>query len=95
MATVMKMHWPEVTKQQYEQVRNDVKWETDVPSGAKLHVAWWANDGFHVMDLWDSQGDFQNFVQSRLMAATQRAGITTQPNVQFAEAHAIFAPNVS
>jgi heme-degrading monooxygenase HmoA len=94
MATVMNMHWPEVTKQQYEQVRNDVKWETEKPAGAKFHVAWWADDGFHVLDLWDSPQDFQNFVQSRLTAAAQRAGITTQPNVQISEAHAIFAPNV-
>jgi hypothetical protein len=36
MATVMLMHWPEVTKEQYEQVRNDVRWETDIPAGAKF-----------------------------------------------------------
>jgi heme-degrading monooxygenase HmoA len=94
MATVMSMHWPEVSKQQYEQVRGDVKWETDVPNGAKFHVAWWADDGFHVLDLWDSPDAFQDFVQNRLMAATQRAGLTTQPNVQLSEAHAVFAPNV-
>ena len=45
MATVMTMHWPEITKAQYEQVRGDAKWETDVPDGAKFHVAWWGNDG--------------------------------------------------
>jgi heme-degrading monooxygenase HmoA len=94
MATVMTMHWPEVTKEKYEQVRSDVKWETDVPNGAKFHVAWWADDGFHVLDLWDSAGAFQDFVQNRLMAATQRAGLTTQPSVELSEAHAIFAPNV-
>ena len=36
MATVMSMHWPEITKQQYEQVRGDVNWETNVPDGAKF-----------------------------------------------------------
>ncbi len=94
MATVMFMHWPEVTKEKYEQVRADVRWETDVPAGAKFHVAWWAADGFHVLDLWDSPGQFQQFVQDRLTAAVQRAGITSQPNVEMSEAHAIFAPNV-
>ena len=94
MATVMSMHWPEVTKQQYEQVRADVKWETNHPAGAKFHVAWWASDGFHVLDLWDSREQFERFVQDRLTAGVQRAGITSQPNVEFSEAHAIFAPNV-
>ena len=94
MATVMNMHWPEVSKEQYEQVRGDVKWETNTPDGAKFHVAWWGADGFHVLDLWDSREQFERFVQDRLSAATQRAGISTQPNVEFSEAHAIFAPNV-
>ena len=94
MATVMSMHWPEVSIAQYEQVRGDVKWETDVPRGAKFHVAWWANDGFHVIDLWDSAGAFQHFVETRLTAAVQRAGITSEPKVELSEAHAIFAPNV-
>jgi len=94
MATVMNMHWPEITKAQYEQVRGDVKWETDVPNGAKFHVAWWAGDGFHVLDLWDSQAAFERFMHERLAAAIQRAGIQGQPKVEFSEAHAIFAPDV-
>jgi len=92
MATVMLMHWPEVTKEQYEAVRKDVRWETEVPKGAKFHVAWFDN-GLHVLDLWDKQSDFETFVQQRLAPATQKVGITSQPNVTFAETHAIFAPN--
>jgi len=94
MATVMVMEWPEVTKEQYEQVRREVKWETDVPSGAKFHVAWFGDDGLHVLDLWDSAEQFQEFAATRLTPATQRLGIQGQPHVQFAEAQAIFAPNV-
>ena len=94
MATVMSMHWPEITKQQYEQVRGDVKWESNVPDGAKFHVAWFASDGLHVLDLWDSKADFERFMQDRLAAGIQRAGIQGQPKVEYSEAHAIFAPNV-
>jgi hypothetical protein len=93
MATVMLMHWPEVTKEQYEQVRREVNWEADVPKGAKFHVAWFGDDGFHVLDLWESPQDFENFAQQRLMAGVQRAGIQTQPRVQFGESIAVFAPN--
>lgn len=92
MATVMLMHWPEVTKEQYEQVRADVKWETDGPKGAKYHVSWFDN-GLHVLDVWDSQAHFENFVQHRLGPATAKIGITSQPNVQFGDVHAIYAPN--
>ena len=93
MATVMLMHWPEVTKEQYEAVRRDVNWEGDVPHGAKFHVAWFGEDGFRVLDLWDSREGFETFVQERLMPGVQKAGIQGQPNVSYATSHAIFAPN--
>jgi hypothetical protein len=86
------MHWPEVTKEQYEQVRSDVRWETNVPKGAKFHVSWFDN-GLHVLDVWETKSDFESFVQQRLGPATQKIGITSQPNVTFGETHAIFAPN--
>jgi len=94
MAVVMQMHWPEVTKDQYEQVRREVKWETDVPKGAKFHVAWFGTDGFRVIDLWDSAAEFDQFVANRLMPAVKKIGVQGEPKVIMSEAHAIFAPNV-
>jgi hypothetical protein len=94
MATVMLMHWPEVSKTQYEETRKEVKWETNVPTGAKFHVAWFAGDGLHVLDIWDSRKDFEKFVDQRLMPAVKKIGIKGEPKVTFEEAHAIFAPNV-
>ena len=58
------------------------------------HVAWWASDGFHVIDLWNSKAAFEDFMQNRLAGGIQRAGIQGQPHVELSEAHAIFAPNV-
>jgi hypothetical protein len=94
MATVMLMHWPEVTVSQYEQTRKEVGWETNVPKGAKFHVAWFAADGFHVLDIWDSEQDFQRFTEERLMPAVKKIGIQGEPKVTFEKAQAIFAPNV-
>lgn len=94
MATVMLMHWPEVSREQYEQARREIDWEGDTPQGAKFHVAWFGADGFHVLDLWESAEDFQRFTEQRLMPGVQKIGIQGQPRVEFAEAHAVFAPNV-
>ena len=95
MATIMNMHWPEVSKSQYEETRRQVMWETNVPKGAKFHVDWFAKDGLHVLDIWESQALFEQFVNDRLMPAVKRLGIQGQPNVQFETAHAIFAPDVA
>jgi hypothetical protein len=94
MAVVMIMHWREVTEAQYEQTRQQVRWETDVPEGAKFHVAWFEQDGLHVIDLWDSREQFERFRAQRLGPAVQQIGIQGQPVVKFADAHAVFAPNV-
>jgi hypothetical protein len=94
MATVMLMHWPEVSREQYEHARREINWEGNVPQGAKFHVAWFGDDGFHVLDLWESAEEFQRFTEERLMPGVQKIGIQGQPRVEFAEAHAVFAPNV-
>ena len=96
MPIVMSMNWPEVTPEQYEKVRDDVAWETDVPEGARLHVAWFSpSSGFHVIDVWDSPSHFDHFATQRLTPATQSANISTAPVVEISDAHAIFAPNPS
>jgi hypothetical protein len=94
MAVVMSMHWPETSLDQYERVRKDVKWETNVPKGAMFHVAWMAGDGFRVIDIWESEGDFQRFNEARLVPAIQRHALPGTPTVTFSPAHAIFAPKV-
>jgi hypothetical protein len=94
MAIVMLMHWPEVSLEQYERARKEINWEGDVPKGAKFHTTWMGNDGFHVLDLWESQEDFDRFTQERLMPGVQKIGIQGKPKVDFYQAHSVFAPNV-
>jgi len=94
MAIVMRMHWPEVSREQYESARREVKWEDDTPKGAKFHVAWMSGDGFHVLDVWQSAADFDRFVSDRLMPAVKKLGIQGEPRVEIDEAIAIFAPDV-
>lgn len=91
MATVMVMHWPEVTKEQYDEARQLVDWVHDRPAGGKLHVAWLDN-GLHVVDVWDTPEQFQDFVSSRLMPGVQKIGIQGQPNVSFHEFLGAFVP---
>ena len=93
MATVMLMHWPQINKDQYEQARKKVQWETNTPKGAKYHVAWFAEDGFHVLDVWESQADFERFATERLLPAVQSLGFQGLPNVKFFPVHASYAPN--
>ncbi len=88
----MVMKWDGVTPELYEEVRASVNWERDVAKGGVFHVAGFYNDALRVTDIWESEEDFNNFVQDRLMPAVAESGITTQPGVEIFPVHAIFAP---
>ena len=92
MATIMLMHWREVTPDQYDPARETVGWDRDTPTGAKLHVSGFSDDGLHVTDVWDSEGSFNTFLQDRLQPAIQEIGIQGQPEVKFFPMHGVFAP---
>jgi hypothetical protein len=91
MAVVMEMHWPEVTTGMYDQALEGVRWEEDPPAGALFHVAWIGDDGFHVLDVWDSEGSFNTFVESRLMPVVKgQLNFPGDPKVNFSSAHRWF-----
>lgn len=94
MPFVMEMHWPEIGLDEYEEARGKVAWERDFPVGAISHVAWMADDGFHVVDVWESAEQFDRFVNDRLMPVMAgEMGITSQPKVRITPAHAAFVPH--
>ncbi len=92
MSVVMIMEWDGVTLDQYEQARDLVNWEGEVPPGALFHVA--AHDGhaMRVTDIWESAQDFQRFADDRLMPAVRQLGIQGQPRVEIYPVHRVFAP---
>ena len=92
MATVMEMKWPSISREDYERAREAVNWEGDVPQGAIFHVSWF-EDGLRVLDVWESQQDFERFGKERLMPKLHELGIgSDQAEIQFHDAHAYFAP---
>jgi hypothetical protein len=93
MAVVMTMRWPEISLEQYEEARRRVDWEGDGPDGAIFHVAWMADDGFRVVDVWETGEQFDRFVRERLMPVVAgEMGVTSQPEVTVTPAHAVFKP---
>jgi hypothetical protein len=92
VATIMQMYWREATPDQYDQAREKVGWDRDVPAGAKLHVSGFADDGLHVVDVWESEQAFNNFMQQRLQPAIAEIGIEGQPEVKFFPLSGVFAP---
>jgi quinol monooxygenase YgiN len=68
-----------VTKEQYEQVLNEVGGEGT--PGLLHHVAGASDGGIVVVEVWESQAALNTFVSEKLGAALQAAGITLQPKI--------------
>ena len=79
-----------VTPEHYEAAREEVGWERDAPVGGLFHVAWFQDDGIHVLDVWENAEDFQAFVDERLMPGMQKLGIKGQPVVDIKPAYRIY-----
>jgi hypothetical protein len=94
MSTVMLMEWSGVTPDQYTQVMRTLDLDKNPATGGMFHVAGFTSGTLRVLDIWESQQAFEKFQKERLTAAVQKAGITSQPKVQFYPAHNIFVPNM-
>jgi len=45
------------------------------------------DDGFRVIDVWESREAFDRFAQEEIGPRTREAGITDEPDMRFYEAH--------
>ena len=96
MTVVLSFRWAGATPEQYDAVRDLVRWEDQTPDGAVLHVAWFDSEGLRITDVWNTEDDFNRFMQERLAPAIEKVGIEGQPEVDFTSLHRRFvAPGVT
>lgn len=82
------VRWKGLTKELYEKARKMVKWDMDVPKGAVIHSSAFDSEGIIVFDVWESESDFNNFIQKRLMPVTSKM-LKTEPKVEIHPMHAL------
>jgi hypothetical protein len=87
MATVIMQRFDEMTPQQYDELREIVGWDRDVPAGMQFHVASFGDGVLRMTDVWDTEDQFDAFVQTRIVPGFQQLGITGQPEKIVSPAH--------
>jgi hypothetical protein len=101
VAVVAVFQSPSLTQERYEESVRKVtggKSRVDSPAdwpveGLLAHISGQGPSGFRVVDVWESEDAFNRFASDRLMPKLQELGIgSDQPDVQFHDAHAYFAP---
>ncbi len=94
MRIVMSMKWDGTTLGQYDELRKSVNWEGNTPKGGVFHVAGFSNDTLKITDIWESEDEFNDFAQNRLMPSIAQLGIKGEPQVEMYPVHALFVPDL-
>jgi hypothetical protein len=92
MATVMAMRWEGVTQEQYDAVMDGLGLDDELPDGGIFHIAGFENGAMRVIDVWDSQGAFEQFMGQRLQPVIQEVGLAGEPEVVYYELYNVWAP---
>jgi hypothetical protein len=79
-----------LTAEQYDQLREHVRWDRDVPAGMTYHVASFDNGILRMTDVWDTEGQFNAFVQARIVPGLQQLGIQSLPHSIVNPVHDVF-----
>jgi hypothetical protein len=79
--------------EKYDAVQNELGWdgrEKGKPEGLLGHAAGATDDGFCVIEWWNSQGDWDTFFAARLRPAFEKVGDIPQPEVSVFKVHASY-----
>ena len=84
MAVCLVMQFTGVDAPKYEVVMKELGLQSanaNWPKGIISHIAGFDSDGMYVVDVWESQRDFDIFADSRLKPAFEAVGGLPMPSV--------------
>ena len=90
MPIAMLMEIPGCTQQQYDDVMTELRLE-GMPDGGILHVAAPMEGGWRVLDVWESQEQFDRFFEEKLNAALAKANVSMDNPPKFAPVYNVMS----
>jgi hypothetical protein len=89
VAVAVELNFKGATLDQYDQVihRMGRRQGGPTPEGAISHWVAKTDDGFRVVDVWESKEAFERFAQEQIRPHTREAGIDQEPEISFYDVH--------
>ncbi len=89
MAIAVEMNFKGATLDQYDQIREKMGLTPGgaTPPGAISHWVAATDDGFRVVDVWETQEVFDQFAAEQIGPHSAEAGINEMPEVRVYEVH--------
>jgi hypothetical protein len=93
MAVGIRIKLPGINQEQFDKVNAHVN-PADTPDGLIFHSSGPIDEGWGVIDFWESRGQFDAFFGSRVKAAVDATGVemTGAPDVKEFPVHEIIKP---
>ncbi len=92
MAVAVQLDFEGATLEQYDQINERIGLLPGGPASAQelFHWVMKTDDGFRVVDVWDSREAFERFEREKLTPTYEEVGIRHPPEIQFFEVHNYF-----
>jgi len=89
MAVAVELNFRGATLDQYDQViqKMGLRQGGPTPAGAISHWVTKTDDGFRVVDLWESKEAFERFAQEQIGPYSREVGIDAEPETSFYDVH--------
>ncbi|HLI59687.1 MAG TPA: hypothetical protein VKV21_08475 [Solirubrobacteraceae bacterium] len=84
MAVALVLDFPGGTREQYDEVVERMQLAGHMAPGGQVHVAGTHDDGWRVIDVWESLEQFERFRDEKIIPITQAVGLSA-PQVQVLE----------
>ena len=92
MAIGQTLHFSSTSVDKYDAVRKELGWSGDTgrPQGILAHAAGSTDDGFCVVEWWNSEAEWDTFFADRLRPAFEKVGDIPQPTMTRFDVHASY-----
>jgi hypothetical protein len=81
-SALVVQRWEGISPRQYDELRETVGWDRDLPAGMRFHAAAFGDDGgLRTTDVWDDEALFADYQSTRVIPGLERLGITARPDV--------------
>jgi heme-degrading monooxygenase HmoA len=89
MPVAVELNFHGASLDQYDQViqKMGLKPGGPTPPGAISHFVTRTDDGFRVVDVWETKEDFEKFAQEQIGPYSREAGMQSEPEVRFYDVH--------
>lgn len=93
MAVGIRIKFAGMTQEQFDQVNGHIDPASDPPKGLLYHASGPIDEGWGVIDFWESRQDFDDF-GARIRAAASSAGVEMQgpPDIKEFPVHEMWRP---